>query len=131
MIFLFLLLIALPIAEMFVLLKAGGAFGVLPVIAAVVATALIGGAIIRLQGLQALHRLRESTRNGETPVKPVVDGFFLLIAAPFLMTPGFITDAFGFLLLVPPFRHAIAREALKRIRASIESGKTTFTFRQF
>ena len=83
MIFLFLLLIVLPIAEMFVLLKAGGAFGALPVIAAVVATALIGGAIIRWQGLQALHKLRQSTGNGEAPIEPVVDGFFLLICTLF------------------------------------------------
>ena len=56
---------------------------------------------------------------------------FLLIAAPFLMTPGFITDTFGFLLLVPFVRHAIARTALRRIRASVERGDTRVMFRRF
>ncbi len=131
MIYLVLLLIALPIAEIYVLLQAGGYFGAWPVIAAVVGTALLGGVIIRWQGLQALYQLRKHSTQGEVPVEPVIDGFFLLIAAPFLMTPGFITDAFGFLLLVPPLRHAVARAVLERIRKSIADGKTSFTFRQF
>ena len=82
-------------------------------------------------GEEALRKLRQDASSGTVPVEPVVDGVFLLFAAPFLMTPGFITDAFGFLLLVPPFRHTVARAFLNRIRASIESGRTTFTFRQF
>ncbi len=131
MIYIFLLLVALPIAEIYVLLQAGGVFGALPVIAAVVGTALLGGLIIRWQGLQALHQLREHSAQGSTPVQPVVDGVFLLVAAPFLMTPGFITDAFGFLLLVPAIRHAIARYFLQRIKKSMDEGKSTFIFRQF
>ena len=129
--YIFLLIVILPLAEIYVLLQAGSAFGALPVIAAVVGTAIIGGAIIRWQGLQALHKLRENTQAGTTPVEPVVDGVFLLVAAPFLMTPGFITDGIGFLLLVPPLRHMVARYFLSRIKKSIDAGNTTFTFRQF
>ena len=128
---LLLALIILPIAEIYVLLQAGGVFGAWPVIAAVVATAVIGGVIIRWQGLQALHKLQSDMSGGSAPVEPVVDGVFLLVAAPFLMTPGFITDAFGFLLLVPPIRHAIARYFLKKIQLSVEEGRSSFTFRQF
>ena len=128
---LLLLFIVLPIVEIYVLLTAGSMFGALPVIFGVVATAVIGSVIIRWQGLQALRNLQASMSEGTVPVEPVVDGVFLLIAAPFLMTPGFITDTFGFLLLVPPVRHAIAKIFLRHLRKNIDSGKTTFTFRQF
>lgn len=131
MIYLFVLFIVLPIAEIYVLLTAGGIFGALPVTLGVVATAIIGSVIIRWQGLHALHKLRASMAEGAAPVEPVVDGVFLLIAAPLLMTPGFITDSFGFALLVPPLRHGLAKIFLRFIQKNIESGKTTFTFRQF
>ena len=102
-----------PIAEIYVLLAAGGAFGVWPVVGACVATAVIG------------------LDEGRAPVEAVADGVFLVIAAPFLMTPGFITDAIGFLLLIPPVRRAIAREALRRLRRNIETGETRVYYRRF
>ena len=108
-----------PIAEIYVLLAAGGAFGVLPVIAACLFTAFLGGFIIRLQGLAALNAARSDLHTGRLPVDSAIDGALLVVAAPLLMTPGFITDALGFLLLVPPVRRALARYALSRIRTRI------------
>lgn len=128
---LFLLLIMLPIAEIYVLLQAGGAFGILPVILATIGTALLGTVIIRWQGFQAMRQLREDMAANEAPVAPVVDGVFLLVAAPLLMTPGFITDGIGFLLLVPPLRHLIARYFLRRMKKSIDEGHTSITFTRF
>ena len=111
-----------PIAEIYVLLKAGGSFGVLPVIAACVATALAGGVLLRLQGLAAINKAQRTVRDGGVPVEAVVDGVFLAMAAPLLMTPGFITDLIGFLFLTPPFRHWAARRALAAIRSRIARG---------
>lgn len=108
-----------PIAEIYVLLTAADAFGVLPVIAACLVTAFLGGFIIRLQGLAALNAARTDLETGRLPVDSAVDGALLIVAAPLLMTPGFITDAAGFLLLVPPLRRAIARLALRAVRARI------------
>lgn len=108
-----------PIAEIYVLLAAGSAFGVLPVIAACLFTAFLGGFIIRLQGLAALNAARSDLQTGRLPVDSAVDGALLIVAAPFLMTPGFITDALGFFLLIPPARRLIARYALKHIRTRI------------
>ena len=108
-----------PIAEIYVLLSAASAFGVLPVIAACLGTAILGGAIIRMQGLAALNAVRTDLETGRLPVEAAIDGALLIVAAPFLMTPGFITDAVGFSLLLPPVRRLIARFALKAVRSHI------------
>ena len=108
-----------PIAEIYVLLSAASAFGVLPVIAACLGTAILGGAIIRMQGLAALNAARTDLETGRLPVEAAIDGALLIVAAPFLMTPGFITDAVGFSLLLPPVRRLIARFALKAVRSHI------------
>ena len=127
----FLILITLfvlaPIAEIYVLLAAGSAFGVMPVIGACLATAFAGGWIIRIQGLAALNAARQDLTNDRLPVASAVNGAVLLIAAPFLMTPGFLTDAIGFSLLIPPVRDAVARFALNQIRKRIERGDATIT----
>lgn len=112
-----------PLAELFLLIKAGAAVGALPVIAYCLATAAGGGLILRAQGLAALASARRDLDDGKVPVEAAVDGLFLVLAAPLLMTPGFITDVAGFLLLVPALRHAIARAALRRIRAKMERGE--------
>lgn len=108
-----------PIAEIWVLLTAAEAFGVLPVIAACLFTAFLGGFLIRMQGLSALNAARVDIQTGRLPVDSAIDGALLVVAAPFLMTPGFLTDAAGFTLLVPPVRRAIARLALRAVRRHI------------
>ncbi len=127
----FLILIVLfvlaPIAEIYVLLAAGSAFGVMPVIATCLATAFLGGWVIRVQGLAALNAARRDLNDDRLPVASAVDGAVLLIAAPFLMTPGFLTDAIGFSLLIPPLRRAVARFALREIRKRIERGEASIT----
>ncbi|RFB05445.1 FxsA family protein [Parvularcula marina] len=119
---LFILLIGLPIAEIALFIKASAVIGWWSVIGLTILTAVLGTALIRVQGFQALHNLRGSMAEGKAPVEPVVDGVFLLIAAPLMMTPGFLTDTIGFLLLVPPVRHEIARYALRRLRRAVDNG---------
>ncbi|GAB4532673.1 MAG: hypothetical protein Kow00133_20920 [Amphiplicatus sp.] len=118
------LIVLAPLVELYILIQAGAAFGALPVIAACIATAALGGLILRAQGLSALARARRDLDEGRAPVEAAVDGAFLVVAAPLLMTPGFVTDALGFALLVPPLCHAIARAALRRIRRGVERGET-------
>lgn len=129
------LLIALfligPIAEIYVLLAVGGAIGALPVIAACVGTAVLGGFLLRLQGLAALQSAQADIADGRVPVEAAADAVFLVVAAPLLMTPGFITDALGFLLLIPALRRWIARRALAWIRGRIERGEASVFIRRF
>jgi UPF0716 protein FxsA len=116
-----------PIAEIYVLLAAGDAFGVLPVVGACLATALIGGWVIRAQGLATLENARRDLNAGKPPVAAALDGALLVVAAPLLMTPGFLTDAVGFALLVPPVRRFIGRMALREIKRRIDRGDATIT----
>ncbi|MEE4209528.1 MAG: FxsA family protein [Parvularcula sp.] len=120
---LFLVLVALPVAEIFLLMKGAVAFGVLPVLGLTILTAAIGTFIIRRQGLAVLSQLRQDLGQGRPPVAPVVDGAALLVAAPLLMTPGFVTDTAGFLLLVPFVRRGLARAALERLRRATQDGR--------
>ncbi len=131
MLFILLILFVLgPIAEIYVLLAAGSAFGVFPVIGACLATAIIGGFVIRLQGLAAINNARRDLNAGQPPVSAAIDGALLVVAAPFLMTPGFITDAIGFSLLIPPLRHFLAQLALREIKKRIDRDNATITIRR-
>ena len=128
MLFLLVILFVIgPIAEIYVLLSAGAAFGVIPVVAACIFTAIVGGFLIRLQGVAAINAARRDMNEGRPPVASALDGALLVAAAPFLMTPGFLTDAVGFALLIPPFRRWIGRAALAEIRRRIDRGDARVT----
>lgn len=109
---LFLLFLTVPLAEIYVLLKVGSVIGALPTIGAVVLTAIIGAALVRVQGFSTLSRIRESLDRGEVPAVALVEGAFLLVAGALLLTPGFITDAIGFACLCPPLRRFLITEYL-------------------
>lgn len=119
---LILLFLVAPIAEIYVLITAGQMFGALPVIGACVATAIIGGFLLRLQGIKALGKAQNSIHEGKVPVESVIDAVLLLVSVPFLMTPGFLTDIVGFALLVPPVRMMIGRYSLRRLKRRIDKG---------
>lgn len=115
---LFLVFVAVPLAEVAVLIKVGQVIGVVPTVALVVLTAVIGVALLKRQGLAALARAQNAMDAGQLPIDPVIDGVCLLVAGAFLLTPGLITDTAGFLLLVPPLRHGLARWAFARLKES-------------
>jgi UPF0716 protein FxsA len=106
---LILIFIGVPILEIALFIQAGDIFGLWPTLAAIVATAIIGGALIRAQGLATIDRARRSVDQGQAPVHEVFTGICLLLAGALLMTPGFLTDSVGFLLLVPPFRRSLGQ----------------------
>lgn len=111
---LLLLFIAIPILEIAVLIQAGSLIGVLPTVSLVVLTAVVGVALLRVQGLQTLREVQAGLARGELPGVALLEGVMLLFAGALLLTPGFVTDTFGFLLLTPPLRRAIARAILAR-----------------
>ena len=114
----FLILIGIPIAEIAVFIEAGDRFGLWPTVGGILATAAIGMAIIRMQGLTVLRRVQENLQAERFPGQEIFDGLCLFVAGAMLVTPGFITDTFGFLLLIVPLRRMLGglawRQAEKR-----------------
>lgn len=107
--------IGIPILEIAVFIQAGTIFGLWPTLAAVVVTAVIGAAMLRAQGLAAIGRARRQLDRGEIPVAEVLGGVCLLLAGALLLTPGFVTDTIGFLLLIPPVRMRLGRWIFTRL----------------
>ena len=104
-----------PIVEMYLLIKVGGYIGAWPTIGLVMLTAVIGVALLRVQGLSTLTRGMGRLEGGELPAREMAEGILLAVAGALLITPGFFTDATGFALLVPPIRGAIAQRMLSRV----------------
>ena len=98
------LFIAVPIIEIAVFIEVGGRIGLWNTIAVVIVTAMIGTWMLRAQGLRTLENARRSMERQVFPATELFDGVCLLIAGVMLLTPGFVTDAFGFLLFMPPVR---------------------------
>lgn len=111
--FILLLFILTPIVEIAVFIKVGGLIGLWPTLGLVVATAVVGTTLLRRQGLATMHSARESLARGEFPVNEIFDGACLLASGLLLLTPGFITDFVGALLLAPIFRAAIRGPLLR------------------
>lgn len=101
--------IATPIVEIAVFIEVGGKIGLWPTLAIVVATAIAGTSLLRHQGLATLQRAQISLARQEFPMQEVFDGLCLLLAGALLLTPGFVTDAVGLILFVPPLRRALQR----------------------
>ncbi len=106
---LLLLFTAVPLVELFLLVKMGTVVGVGPTIALVIFTGVLGAWLARQQGLGVLHRLRVELAEGRLPADALIDGLLILVAGAVLLTPGLLTDALGFVLLVPPSRAVVRR----------------------
>ena len=119
---LFVVFIVTPIVEMYLLLTVGGLLGALPTIGLVLLTAVIGVALLRQQGTATLLRAQERMNQGIIPTAEMADGLMLAVAGPLLLTPGFITDAFGFALLTPPIRRRISSWVAKHLFVQMTHG---------
>jgi UPF0716 protein FxsA len=99
--------IAVPIAEIAIFIRAGEWIGLWPTLGAIVATAVIGTALMRHQGLSILGSVNAEIAAGRLPVAQMFDGVCVLVAGVLLLTPGFLTDAVGLALLTPPVRRLL------------------------
>ncbi len=115
---LFIIFVAVPLAEIAVFIYVGDLIGIAATIALVIITAMIGTVLLRMQGLSVLQNAQRAFSEGRVPVDSVIDGMCLLIAGAFLLTPGLITDSIGFLLFIPAFRHNLAHWFFRRIMAA-------------
>ncbi|NHM30574.1 FxsA family protein [Neobacillus terrae] len=101
---LILLIILIPAADISILLLSGKAIGVFPTVFFILFTGVLGAYLAKSQGLRTFRRAQAELRSGQIPGEAVLDGICILIGGTLLVTPGFITDILGFLLLLPPSR---------------------------
>ena len=110
-----LLFLVVPFAELFVLIQVGQLIGALPTVAVLVAISVAGAWLVKREGLATLRRAQAQVSNGRVPGTELVDGVLILFAGALLLTPGFLTDVLGILLLIPPVRLALRAVARKRL----------------
>jgi UPF0716 protein FxsA len=115
----FVALVAVPIVEIALFIRVGGWLGLWPTLGLVVLTAIVGGSLLRQQGLATVEGLRREMSRGGDPSPLLVQGALLLVGGVLLLTPGFFTDAVGLALLIPPVREALVAWAGPRIAARI------------
>jgi UPF0716 protein FxsA len=109
-----LLFVVVPIVEIYVIIQVGQAIGALWTIALLVADSIIGSVLMRSQGRAAWRRFNEALAAGRIPHREVVDGVLVIFGGVLLLTPGFITDIFGAIFLIPPTRAIVRRLLVKR-----------------
>lgn len=113
---LFLMFLAVPLIEIALFIQVGGLIGLWPTLGIVILTAMLGTWLVRTQGSLAISQLRGTFRDLRDPTEPLAHGAMILLAGALLLTPGFFTDAMGFLLLAPPVRRAVYRFLKARIK---------------
>ena len=127
--FLFLCFLIIPIVEMLVLLKVGSFIGAFYTVLLVLMTAVIGVSLLKRQGLSAFVRANQKMQAGQMPVAEMGEGLMLAVAGALLLTPGFVTDGIGFLLLTPGVRQYLAAKWLRTMMAKSQGkGGTSHTF---
>jgi UPF0716 protein FxsA len=123
--YILLLIIIVPAAEIGVLLFSGNLIGLWPTIGVILFTGVLGAYLAKKQGLEAIRKTQEQLHYGQMPGDVILDGICILIGAVLLLTPGFITDITGFLLLIPPTRIFFKKLILKVVKSWME--KNTYT----
>jgi UPF0716 protein FxsA len=113
---LFALFVAVPVIEIALFIQVGGFIGLFPTLAIVVITAFLGTYLVKQQGAIAMSQLRSSFGELRDPSEPLAHGAMILFSGALLLTPGFFTDAVGFLLLIPAFRTRLFIELQKRVK---------------
>jgi len=114
---LLLLLLAVPVVELYVLVKVAGSFGVLETIFLLIGVSIVGAWLAKLAGLGVVNRLQQTVRQGKVPSAELVDGVLVVVAGALMILPGFVSDAVALLLLFPPTRAPVRHLVLRRIRA--------------
>jgi len=117
---LLLLFILVPIAEFYLFKTLGSQIGIGPTIGIIIITGVLGAALTKSQGRRAMQKFKQATNEGRVPAREAIDGLIVLLAGAVLITPGFLTDVVGFLLLVPPVRSVVAGYLGERLKGKIK-----------
>ena len=120
--------IAIPVIEIYLLIKVGGYIGAIPTILLIIGTAALGAFLLRRQGITTFNRVQSTLQNGEIPAIEMMEGLVLLVSGALLLTPGFFTDTLGFIALIPAVRRAFIIWALKNVNViqSTQQSRQTY-----
>ncbi len=116
----FFLFLLFPVVELALLIKVGGAIGVLPTLLLLVGSALLGGLLLRVAGVATAWRARERLARGELPEKEMLEGLMVALGGALLILPGFLSDIIGLLFIVPFTRGLLLRAVGRRIEAQVQ-----------
>ncbi len=120
---LILIFTVIPLVELYLVLQVGRYLGSFHTLMIVLVTGIIGGLLARSQGLSVQRQIRVDLQSGIIPTDSLIDGCFILIAGALLITPGMITDIFGFVLMVPFFRGWLKKRLKGVLKRKFESGR--------
>jgi UPF0716 protein FxsA len=116
---LFLLFIVVPFAELYVILQVGHAIGIGPTIVLLIGMSILGAALVKREGLGVMRRAQARIEQGAAPGRELVDGVIILFAGALLLTPGFLSDVVGVLLLLPPVRAGLRASVIRWLRKRV------------
>jgi len=120
--------ILIPVVELYLLIEIGRYIGPLATIGLIIATGTLGAWLVRRQGLSVLNKIQTETASGRLPADAMVDGIIILIAGAVLLTPGVLTDLFGFACLIPTVRELVKARLKKRFEGRVQTfGQGGFT----
>ena len=125
---LFLAFTLVPVAEIYLIIKVGAIFGAFNTVVVILLTGFTGAYLARLQGLQTMLRVRASLQQGRMPTDELVDALLIFIAGVVLLTPGFLTDAAGLLILYPPARRIFKQHLKLRFERWVNTQNSNITF---
>ena len=114
---LFLLLFVIPLIELYFLIQVGEEIGALPTVLLTIFTAVVGIALMRMQGLAIMQKAQLSMASGQPPTTEVMEGVFIFLGGIFLFFPGLLTDAIGFLFLMPFVRHFLIKQSVNGMQS--------------
>lgn len=123
---LLLLLIIVPAMEIGVLILSGNTIGVIPTILLIILTGILGAALAKREGLNAIRTAQLQASQGQVPGSVLLDGICILVGGVVLLTPGFITDAMGFLLLIPQTRAIFKGFLQKMFYYMVKNGSAVY-----
>ena len=124
---LLLIFILVPLVELFLLIEIGRLIGTLSTLTIIVCTGILGAFLARRQGIGVLHQIRTEIANGRLPAAQLADGVIILLAGAVLITPGVLTDALGFLCLIPASRKIIKKMLWRWLERAVHDGRIRFS----
>ena len=126
----FLAFTLIPAAEIYLLIKIGSSIGALNTLLVIIITGFVGAYLARLQGMRTLLKIQSNLQQAIMPAEELIDALIILVAGIVLLTPGFLTDATGLLLLIPQVRFYFKRWLRKKFDQWIDGQNINFTYFQ-